>query len=290
MDFFFVLSGFIIFYVHEQHINKTSYLPVYLWRRVTRIYPIYWIALVSTLILGFLHSQHLPDLQTFTRSLFLLPGNYKLPLDVAWTLVAEMQFYIFFGIFIVNRWVGLTLFLAWQGITIASYFELYPAPYFPVSAYHLQFLMGIIAAYGTQKLGTIPYLLHSSIVVFLGVSLLENTAIIDGYGNIARLLYGIPSMGILIGLTGLKNPPQNKLIARILGVLGSSTYSIYLFHLLFISVFLFVAKSLIPGILHNVWVLFIPTVCFGIIGGVLVSILIELPLLKYTKGLFPKNA
>ena len=53
VDFFFVLSGFIIFFVHEKDIGQTQRLPAYIWSRVTRIYPIYWLvtAIVLCLIL-----------------------------------------------------------------------------------------------------------------------------------------------------------------------------------------------------------------------------------------------
>src|SRR6185437_9011418 len=41
--FFFVLSGFIIYFAHHADIGQPSALPRYVWRRVTRIYPIYWV-------------------------------------------------------------------------------------------------------------------------------------------------------------------------------------------------------------------------------------------------------
>ena len=39
VDFFFALSGFIIFYVHQQDINSPARLGHYLFRRTTRVYP-----------------------------------------------------------------------------------------------------------------------------------------------------------------------------------------------------------------------------------------------------------
>ncbi len=39
VDFFFVLSGFIIMHAHATDIGKPERLSRYLWRRVTRIYP-----------------------------------------------------------------------------------------------------------------------------------------------------------------------------------------------------------------------------------------------------------
>ncbi len=51
VDFFFVLSGFIIAYVNYSHLGNAGSLPRYLWRRFTRIYPIYWIILLLSSIL-----------------------------------------------------------------------------------------------------------------------------------------------------------------------------------------------------------------------------------------------
>ena len=45
VDFFFVLSGFIITYVHFGDIGKPLTIARYLWRRFSRIYPIYWFVL-----------------------------------------------------------------------------------------------------------------------------------------------------------------------------------------------------------------------------------------------------
>ena len=46
VDFFFVLSGFIITYVHFTDIGRIERLPRYLWRRFSRIYPIFWAILL----------------------------------------------------------------------------------------------------------------------------------------------------------------------------------------------------------------------------------------------------
>ena len=49
VDYFFVLSGFIMVYVHRSAIGKKDHLKSFLVKRAVRIYPIYWII---TLTLG----------------------------------------------------------------------------------------------------------------------------------------------------------------------------------------------------------------------------------------------
>ena len=47
VDFFFVLSGFIIYRVHRGDIGSPHRLSRYAWRRFVRIYPTYWIILAG---------------------------------------------------------------------------------------------------------------------------------------------------------------------------------------------------------------------------------------------------
>ncbi len=290
VDFFFVLSGFIIFYVHQKHIGNAAYLPIYFWRRVTRIYPIYWVAALAAMCTIILKGENLPDLTDITHSILLMPGQYTPLVGVAWTLVAEVQFYLIFGILILNRWAGIALVIIWQTAVISSLFGQSFATESSVSMYHLQFLMGIVAAHYALKLQDVPkYILPISIAVFGAVSIMENITMIDGYGEIARLLYGIPSMGILIGLADPNIKWRYGKLLRLMSLLGASTYSVYLFHLFFIGLLFLVLKTLIPGILAHVWLLYFPTVLISIAGGVIVSKLIELPVLRYTKSIYPKR-
>src|SRR5262249_9117978 len=49
VDLFFVLSGFIIYYVHGRDIVRPERLRPYAWRRFARIYPIYAIVTLAIL-------------------------------------------------------------------------------------------------------------------------------------------------------------------------------------------------------------------------------------------------
>ncbi len=45
VEFFFVLSGFIIYWAHARDLGRPEQLRKYAWRRFTRIYPTYWVVL-----------------------------------------------------------------------------------------------------------------------------------------------------------------------------------------------------------------------------------------------------
>src|SRR5437870_555325 len=94
VDFFFVLSGFIIFYVHADDIGRPYRLMHYLRRRFTRIYPFYWVISLLTLTAIVLSAhQGLPSAGQFIASALLIPLNDIVIVPVAWTLQQEIVFY-----------------------------------------------------------------------------------------------------------------------------------------------------------------------------------------------------
>lgn len=54
VDFFFVLSGFIMFYIHQKDIGHQNKLGIFLFKRFTRVYPLYWIILTSKILSSFI--------------------------------------------------------------------------------------------------------------------------------------------------------------------------------------------------------------------------------------------
>ena len=46
VQFFFVLSGFVILFVHQKDVDKSSKLAEFLWKRFRRVYPTLWIVLL----------------------------------------------------------------------------------------------------------------------------------------------------------------------------------------------------------------------------------------------------
>lgn len=123
VEFFFVLSGFIIASAHAADISRPRRLVGYLQRRAIRIYPPYWIvfALVCLLALPFTATRAtLPgDAGTLAGAWFLLPqdpavvgGTGSPVLIVAWTLRYEILFYLFFGLLILDLRLGLLAAIA----------------------------------------------------------------------------------------------------------------------------------------------------------------------------------
>ena len=98
--FFFVLSGYMMAYLID-----TSY-PRFLFRRLARIYPTFWLAVVITLVAKVLifGSVNQPRLLS---GLSLLPAGAKhpgrYPLGIEWTLIYEIFFYAVCSVFATRR-------------------------------------------------------------------------------------------------------------------------------------------------------------------------------------------
>lgn len=127
VDFFFVLSGFIIYHVHHNDPKTLLAAKSFFTKRVRRIY-IPYLPISLALILAYTLfpslSQGDRDWGLFT-SLTLLPSAPPPALSVAWTLVYEMLFYIFFLVFYLSRyfWVAVSIWVAATVINAISGFS-----------------------------------------------------------------------------------------------------------------------------------------------------------------------
>ena len=101
VDLFFVISGFIMVYVTWGVGGGPKDAGRFLWRRATRIYPLYWVVSSAVLAAWLLRpglvfgSNPDPDI---LRSFLLLPDQSLPLLTVGWTLVFEMYFYVVFAL------------------------------------------------------------------------------------------------------------------------------------------------------------------------------------------------
>src|SRR5665213_484275 len=93
VDFFFVLSGFIIYFVHHKDLNSPQRVSRYAWRRFVRIYPIYWVVTLGAIALAVAGHHNDISVQRITASFFLLPQAEDPIVGVAWTLEHEVLFY-----------------------------------------------------------------------------------------------------------------------------------------------------------------------------------------------------
>jgi peptidoglycan/LPS O-acetylase OafA/YrhL len=245
VDFFFVLSGFIIFYVHYADLGRSWRLGIFLKKRFIRIYPIYWaIALpfiALQLLLPSLAQQQRTDFVYYLLSLGLLPQPDFPALGGAWTLIHEVFFYAVFALLI---WVKPIMQIPIV-ITLTSGVLLRTAGIFDSLIEHsylfefitrpvnLEFILGCIAAYLTLQ-----YRLQFRQWIFAaGLLLLVLSAIVfggqKGFSDpsaLARpLLFGVPCFLLVVGAASIDRYKPIQ-VPQIFNYLGNASYSLYLTH------------------------------------------------------------
>ena len=122
VEFFFILSGFIIFATHRRDLGQASALPTFVRKRAVRILPMYWIVITLSLLAllwaGWAKSRSMTWANILCDYL-LLPTDGPLLLAPAWTLKVEALFYAFFCLAILRPALGLGAFLAWNAAIVA---------------------------------------------------------------------------------------------------------------------------------------------------------------------------
>src|ERR1700733_9666444 len=117
VDFFFVLSGFIILWVHQADIGRPDRFSRYFWRRTIRIYPTYWVVLALLLPIYFIRPDmgggYERDPSEILQSFLLFPQAHLPIVPASWTLSHELLFYAIFAVLLFNRRAGLLLLGAW---------------------------------------------------------------------------------------------------------------------------------------------------------------------------------
>jgi peptidoglycan/LPS O-acetylase OafA/YrhL len=251
VDFFFVLSGFIIAHIHAGDVGQPKRVVAYLRKRLTRIYPTYWAALLPLIPVYFL----IPEFGTgrerdplnIVCSILLVPQAAGSPiLGVAWSLCYEVFFYGLFALLILSRRWGAVAFIAWLSLLAAGVCgRLGSFPWtFLGSLYHLQFLSGVLLAL-TVKRVTIP---APRTVAACGVAVFLATGMIEVYVRELTMLehvIGFTTGSVLI-LGGVIQAERSGLLSapRFLVFLGDASYSIYLVHFPALSVLAKLVKGL----------------------------------------------
>lgn len=286
VQFFFVLSGFIIYLVHGADIGAPGRAGRFIWRRFVRLYPTYWLVLfafAATLAaepqLGTTEQRSMPHL---IASVLLLPYPEEPVLSVAWTLTHEVLFYAMFAIAILKARLGLWLFALWQFGCLAN--TIFGTPHFPfgmiLSANNLLFSFGLLAVWLFKRWpcpapGTIT---AAGAATFLAIGLHQVYAATPWANDVAVIGYGLASAIAIFGACSYER--QRKLHApRLFDALGDASYTIYLIHLPLLSALAKVMFASGLAMRLPEWILLLLLLCAVAGIGVAFSRLVEMPLI-----------
>ena len=300
VDFFFVLSGFIILYVHGNDIGRAQQIKEYITKRFIRLYPIYWfVASVKIFIIFLIPSlakSHETDLGYIIKSLLLIPQEFLPIIGAAWTLSYEVLFYLLFGlaIFIGGRW-ALKLAIIWTiAIINVLIFKTIGEPIFGTNIFvnfllnerNLEFILGCLAAYIVLNVKV----KYGKLIAVVGglIFLYFSWYVVQG-SNVPSFTFtfGLASFLLVVGSSSIEIQKAVKW-PKVLVFLGDASYSIYLTHVIFFNAFMVAISKfdLLPYI--GPFFASIIMVCFAIIGGSLVYLLIEKSLMLNLRRKFVK--
>ena len=123
VDFFFILSGFVIFHVYEGQINAGSFsFRAFLKKRIARIYPLHVVMLLVFVVLTLGRGD---PMDGFFQSLFLLHAfattDGLVFNDPSWTISAELFAYVLFGLLVVRNVSTLALVVAFVVLAVLAH-------------------------------------------------------------------------------------------------------------------------------------------------------------------------
>jgi exopolysaccharide production protein ExoZ len=298
VDFFFVLSGFIIYFVHWNDIDKPSTLNRFVLKRTLRIYPPYWVLICFYLLVYavFLNDGNHDQLKLINIvkgiALYPIEGKpYNIP--TAWTLSHELLFYALFATSILNRKLGTIVLTLWGALIAANLF-FYPLE-FPVSFLlnprNLEFFMGI----GVANLVRRGMIRDSYVIFLLGICAWFSIAIIecstvDFNSGPLVLLYGGASALVIYSIASIDYSGRFTRYPQIAFVIGNASYSIYIVHFPVVLVLSKVLEKYFHpasfwGIAAAIFVIIVAATS----AGVAFYFVIEKPLLRKTTNLFAKT-
>jgi peptidoglycan/LPS O-acetylase OafA/YrhL len=275
VDFFFVLSGFIILNAHADDPATGGALMSYVFKRLNRIYVPY--LPISLFLIG--SYLLLPDLSRVDRewgwltSLLLVPSFYPPALPVAWTLVHEMLFYSIFLVFFFDRKIFTLVVFAWTAtlftVSPPSTRVAQPVIATLLNPINFEFILGLGCAVGYRMLDP----RYGIALLIAGVATMVMFFIGD---QSQRLVFGFGAALIILG-AALKEGQLGGLIPTALVGLGDASYAMYLIHAPLLSLTARIAAHV--AFLHNWSGALIFSLGCGVVVGCTYHYLFERPML-----------
>jgi exopolysaccharide production protein ExoZ len=291
VDFFFVLSGFIIGHVHRDDIGRGERFRDYALKRIIRIYPVLWIVAGGWMILKYVFGGETSSPEAIGTSLFLYPSLERPEPLVIWTLRHEILFYLMFALLIASRRIGTFISLAWLGgcllqlclLALGRGFEGVAA--MVLSAFQLQFALGMLAAWAHRRyVPARPHFLLGSALALVGVVVIVSTKVgagrfdtldyVSSGATVWVLIFGVSLAFLVYALAASERILR---VPRWLVFLGAASYAIYLVHTPAISVFQRVISPILPGAAVSTGVAHVVLILAGVAAGCLLHVLFEKP-------------
>ncbi len=303
VDIFFVISGFIMAYTtrHAGAWPAVNDALEFLTKRIIRIVPMYWIALLWTSRAYWFHwitgptplfdaASLTPEMKSIFMDFLFIPhlsidedeqGEVFPILIQGWTLNYEMFFYLLFGVALLHARSRLLTSSAVLVVLfiIGKTFKFHDVPsLFYTSGSLIQFVIGIVIYEVYMKTRTMT-ISPRAVVVFL---VFGSMLLFSGSKVNDKLVMGIAA-GLIVWAS---IHAFTHLRVRSLRILGDASYAIYLFHPAAFEGVRFFLRRWIPDTAGS-WsgpVIVATQVLAGTALGILLYYGVERPLLRKLRG------
>lgn len=286
---FFVISGYIMYLTSFGRPGRFGAGQFFV-RRLTRIYPVYWVFVALYLIAyALLGTMPMLSGKDVLGVLLLAPATATLVIGPAWTLSFELYFYLIFGItMLLGAGRGtLVLTVLFLGSVAASAVidPRMPLMALATNSLLLEFVMGVWVARLTTRhafSNVVGYLVLAGAVAGFAIGLMW------GYDRLpSAILWGVPSALLIAGavIVEQRSRIDRHGLTQRLSWLGDSSYALYLCHILLITLVVAALRPLDsePPLL----VLMIATTLGCIAFAALFHIVIERPMTRFLHRTLP---
>jgi len=273
VEFFFVLSGFLITYILVFEKKQLGFLNLkrFFFRRALRIWPLFYFILGVAYIAPFLldmlgiassDAGYTPD----WRYSFFFLENYKMiftgsfpdisPLGVMWSLCIEEHFYIFWSVLLtivplkkLPYIFGVSIVIA---ILVRMIFFMQDIPttelFSNLDLFAIGGILGYLTALDYKKASVIiqrvPNVVKTVVIILiLGVVLVEADLFSGAFGQIIQPTVLAILFTIFIAIF-IPADSKLRISSKCLNYLGLLSYGLYVYHTIFISVALIIFRKM----------------------------------------------
>jgi len=268
VDLFFVISGFIMVYITQTwQASSGRRIPEFMFARAARIYPIYWL-ISAVLLMAYLVRPDLVFASTsgepdILKSFLLWPDENLPLLEVGWTLVHEMGFYLIFALTLflpARQRIGALIVwaVAVIGGNLAGLGNVSPVTNILFHPLSIEFLLGAGLAWlflkSEPKFGGLAVALGLVLGVASVTYWSHHGDYIFPYKWHRIALMALPAVLIAYGFAAFER--QGRIAPKWSVKLGDWSYSLYLTHILTLSLLGRIWSQFArPGIWDNIFMI-----------------------------------
>nr|WP_255639987.1 acyltransferase [Pseudalkalibacillus hwajinpoensis] len=281
VDFFFVVSGFMIVFVYHKYTGNITKSKEFLLKRLIRIFPLYWLMLLTAIFLYEMFPnvgkmQPLTAIDLF-NNLFLTTRTPLL--DVTWSLSYILFFYFVFFLYLCVPRVWKFIIPTWFLLILIAQFFYENNEVFLLSFNHIEIGFGCFVAYMTYQ-NLIKYEKVWLLIGLAGFLFIWCNNIYHFTQVNFMFMYSVFSMFILIGIIGMERNFSYKLPASVT-LLGDASYSIYICHGPLIQLYMLIFLWMNLDDMFNLLFLMVGTIVLSTVSSMIIYLTLERPMTKY---------